>query len=78
MTDDHIRNACHQHGARRVNWANDRKEFFFVSPADVRQALSERVGNLLEFAEHADSIEYLQSIRYWPEDVRPPEPSPDK
>ena len=61
--------------ARRVNWANDRKEFFFASPSDVRKVLSEKLGNLLEFAEHADSTEYLQSIRYWPVHIQPPAPS---
>lgn len=58
--------------ALRVNWANDRREFFFASPAEVREVLSAKLGNLLEFAEHVDSTEYLQSIRYWPEHVRTP------
>jgi Domain of unknown function (DUF4041)/T5orf172 domain len=60
---------------RRVNWANDRKEFFFASPADVRAVLSEKLGNLLEFAEHVESTEYLQSVRYWPAHIQPPAPS---
>jgi len=71
-----LENELHEHfSARRVNWANDRKEFFFVSPADVRAVLSEKLGNLLEFAEHAESTEYLQSVRYWPEHIQPPQPS---
>ena len=53
--------------ARRMNWANSRREFFFASPAEVRAVLSEKLGNLLEFAEHVESTEYLQSVRYWPE-----------
>ena len=58
-----LENELHEHfSARRVNWANDRKEFFFASPADVRAVLSEKLGNLLEFAEHAESTEYLQSV----------------
>lgn len=66
----------HEHfSACRVNWANDRKEFFFASPADVRAVLLEKLGNLLEFAEHAESTEYLQSVRYWPEHIQPPQPS---
>lgn len=74
-----LESELHQRFApRRVNWANDRKEFFFVSPGDVRQALSEKVGNLLEFVEQADSTDYLQSVRYWPEHVRPTEPSSDR
>lgn len=66
----------HEHfSACRVNWANDRKEFFFASPADVRAVLLEKLGNLLEFTEHAESTEYLQSVRYWPEHIQPPQPS---
>lgn len=59
----------------RVNQVNNRKEFFFASPAEVRTVLSEKLGNLLEFAEHAESIEYLQSVRYWPAHIQPPQPS---
>jgi hypothetical protein len=51
---------------RRVNWANDRREFFFASPAEVREVLAERTGNLLEFVEHPESLEYFQSLPYWP------------
>jgi hypothetical protein len=64
--------ALHAHfRERRVNWANDRREFFFASPAEVRDALAARTGNLLEFVEVAESSEYLQSVRYWPPHVRP-------
>ena len=60
----------HEHFAdRAVNWANSRKEFFFATPAEVREILTEKVGNLLEFTEAAAATEYLQSIRYWPEGV---------
>jgi hypothetical protein len=66
----------HEHFAsRRVNWANDRKEFFFATPAAVRTVLAAKVGNLLEFAEHSESVEYLQSIKYWPADIRMPAPA---
>jgi len=58
----------HAHFAdRRVNMVNDRKEFFFASPAEVREVLLARVGNLLEFSEEIDSTEFLQSRHYWPE-----------
>jgi hypothetical protein len=57
---------------RRVNWANDRREFFFATPHEVREALAERTGNLLEFIEDPESLEYLQSVRYWPEHVTSP------
>ncbi|MDZ4252531.1 MAG: DUF4041 domain-containing protein [Sulfuritalea sp.] len=71
-----LENELHERfSARRVNWANNRKEFFFASPADVRTVLSEKLGNLLEFAEHVESTEYLQSVRYWPDHIQPPQPS---
>jgi hypothetical protein len=61
----------HAHFApRRMNWANDRKEFFFASPTEVREVLAAKLGNLLEFAEHAESTEYLQSVRYWPTHIQ--------
>ena len=62
----------HQHFApRRLNFANNRKEFFFATPGDVREVLAAKVGNLLEFTEDAESTEFLQSLRYWP-DLAPP------
>lgn len=61
-----LENELHERfSAHRVNWVNNRKEFFFASPAEVRTVLSEKLGNLLEFAEHVESTEYLQSVRYW-------------
>ncbi len=62
----------HAHFAgRRVNFANVRREFFFATPAEVREVLAAKVGNLLEFVEQAESTEYLQSLRYWPDSVYP-------
>lgn len=58
----------------RVNWVNDRKEFFFATPAEVRSVLAQKLGNLLEFAENVEAPEYLQSIRYWPQHVQKPQP----
>jgi hypothetical protein len=51
---------------RRVNHVNQRREFFFATPAEVRTVLLEQVGNLLEFAEHPEATQYLQSKKYWP------------
>jgi hypothetical protein len=66
-----LENELHDHFAsRRMNWANNRKEFFFASPAEVRSVLVEKVGNLLEFVEHCESTEYCQSVHYWPEECR--------
>jgi len=68
-----LENELHDHFAsRRLNWANNRKEFFFASPSDVRSVLVEKVGNLLEFVEHCESTEYYQSVPYWPEECRQP------
>lgn len=61
----------HRHfAARAVNQANPRKEFFFATPSEVREVLLEKVGNLLEFKEHADATEYLQSVGLWPSTER--------
>jgi hypothetical protein len=58
----------HQHfGNRRLNCVNLRKEFFFATPLEVREALEEKLGSLLEFSEKVESTEYLQSRRYWPD-----------
>ncbi|ADB53986.1 DUF4041 domain-containing protein [Conexibacter woesei] len=51
---------------RRVNMINQRREFFFATPAEVRAVLLAQVGNLLEFAEEPEATQYLQSMRYWP------------
>jgi hypothetical protein len=52
-----------------------RREFFFANPAEVRSVLIEKIGSLLEFAEHPESTEYLQSVRNWPDLVHRPGPS---
>lgn len=51
---------------RRVNVINQRREFFFATPGEVREVLLEQVGNLLEFADDSEATQYLQSKRYWP------------
>ena len=78
FSEDAVRleNELHDHFAsRRLNWANNRKEFFFASPSEVRSVLVEKVGNLLEFVEHCESTEYYQSVQYWPEECRQPGPT---
>jgi hypothetical protein len=59
---------------RALNLANPRKEFFFASPAEVREVLAAKVGSLLEFTEHADATEFLQSRGSWPTRVIAPGP----
>jgi hypothetical protein len=52
---------------RRVNFANERREFFFATPAEVREVLMQKVGGLLEFNETAEAPEYYQSRNRWPD-----------
>lgn len=67
-----LENELHKHFAMRaLNRANSRKEFFFATPAEVRQVLMDKVGNLLEFKEHAEATEYLQSLSLWPSRTEP-------
>ncbi len=49
----------------RVNMVNERREFFFATPEQVRVALAERVGNLLEFTDEPEATQYMQSKKYW-------------
>lgn len=51
---------------RRVNFVNERREFFFATPAAVREVLNEKVGGLLEFTETPEALEYFQSRGRWP------------
>lgn len=51
---------------RKVNLVNDRREFFFVTPSEVREVLAERVGGLLEFTEEPTAEQYYQSKPSWP------------
>jgi hypothetical protein len=68
-----LENELHKHfAARALNQANPRKEFFFATPAEVRDVLMDKVGNLLEFREQADATEYLQSVNLWPAGDRQP------
>ena len=51
---------------RRVNHVNARREFFFATPAEVRELLMEKVGGLLQFNEEPEAPEYFQSRGLWP------------
>jgi hypothetical protein len=50
----------------KMNHVNERREFFFATPAEVREVLAVKVGNLLEFTDEPEATQYLQSKRYWP------------
>lgn len=54
---------------RRVNFVNERREFFFSTPAEVRDLLEQHAGGLLEFTEDPAAPEYHQSRGRWPEFV---------
>jgi hypothetical protein len=48
--------------SRRVNQVNNRKEFFYVSPGEVRSALQRFAGqHLVEFAEEPEALEWRAS-----------------
>ena len=62
-----LENELHHHFAsRRVNWINNRREFFFTTPSEVRQVLATRVGGLLEYNDTPEAAEYFQSRGSWP------------
>jgi len=46
---------------RRVNFVNAHREFFYVTPAEVREVLKELQGNLLSFVETPEALEWRQS-----------------
>jgi len=55
---------------RRVNHVNERREFFFAAPHEVRTVLDERVGNLLEFVEDVEATQFRQSRSLWPSSLQ--------
>jgi len=58
-----IETAMHQRLAdRRVNRVNLRREFFYAKPQEVKQHLKELAGELLQFEELPEALEYRQSI----------------
>jgi len=58
-----IEHALHERLAdRRVNLVNRRREFFYATPQDIRDHLKDLKGDLLEFEEVPEAIEYRQSL----------------
>jgi hypothetical protein len=54
-----VEHSLHHHfAARRVNRVNLRREYFYVTPAEVKNQLAEIAGNLLEFVEHPHAEQY--------------------
>jgi hypothetical protein len=58
----------HAFAEKRLNHVNERKEFFFTTPHEVRLVLAEKVGNLLEFTEDPGATQFLQSKGLWNRD----------
>jgi hypothetical protein len=51
----------HRFAPRRVNLVNMHREFFYVTPHDVKTALLELQGSLLSFVEDPEALEWHQS-----------------
>jgi hypothetical protein len=47
---------------KRVNRVNLRREFFYATPAEARDLLKELTGELLQFDEEPEALEYHQSL----------------
>lgn len=59
-----IEAAMHQRLSQlRVNLVNRRREFFRATPAEVKAHLGELAGELLEFQEEPEALEYRQTLR---------------
>jgi hypothetical protein len=59
-----IETAMHERlGDLRVNTVNRRREFFVATPHEVKSHLNELTGELLEFSEIAEALEYRQTLR---------------
>ena len=54
---------------RKVNQVNQRREFFFATPHQVREILTDTVGSLLEYTQEPVATEYYQSRATWPPDA---------
>lgn len=58
-----IEAALHAHFAdRRVNLVNRRREFFEVTPGEVKAKLAELAGELLQFHDAPDALEFRQTL----------------
>ena len=55
---------------KRVNRINTRREFFYATPAQVRDALSQIAGNLLEFTEEPEAEQYHLSLQIAAEEAQ--------
>lgn len=69
-----IETAMHERlSVRRVNVVNMRREFFRVTPAHAKEHLSQLAGELLEFHDVPEALEYRQGLgRFTPPATQPP------
>jgi hypothetical protein len=51
----------HEFAARRVNMVNARREFFYATPQEVREALHRLRGSVLQYVETPEALEWRQS-----------------
>lgn len=51
----------HEFASKRVNLVNHRREFFYIKPRAVREALLRLRGDLLEFHDSVEALEWRQS-----------------
>ena len=59
-----IESSMHERLAdHRVNAVNRRREFFMATPLEVKAHLNELAGELLEYREVAEALEYRQTVR---------------
>ena len=49
---------------RRVNLVNQRREFFYATPHEVKEHLLSLTGDLLEYEETPEALEYHQSVTH--------------
>ena len=57
--------ALHQKfSPKKVNHVNLRREFFYVTPHEVREALEELQGDVLHFVEEPEALEWHQSQNF--------------
>lgn len=62
-----LENTLHHHFSdKKLNVVNQRKEFFFASADEVRDAILQRIGTTVEFNSNVIAEQYLQSRGSWP------------
>lgn len=50
--------------SQRVNWVTRRREFFYASPEEAKEHLLELSGELLEYTDEPEALEYRRSLNH--------------